>query len=1051
MEDSPNEACMEGKEIVDLTHLSGAVSVQRASAIETTIQNAIERHDQIPDERALGLQREIWAIQSSLQNMGGEGDDDGGGIRIHDPLQQATMRERLSSLQNEYNTLIRDMRGSGQASLEAQHRTASQKKRKHASLMEADLFDGVTPKNGGQGGSLIETERDRLIRLGVLTPFDNLGDFEKKVQAGGSIRDASIEDVGNRVRRMQEAKRTSKLMDPSELPRPQRSVKKMEESFWRKGAKSSLEKQKKSIADMKRESGLCALRKDSAVLEPEDVLMDRKGQNDDFDDGVYQARQAAACTSLEDGQEDVTFQGGYKIPLEIYSKLFDYQRTAIKWLWELHNQKAGGIMGDEMGLGKTIQITAFLAGLHHSNLFSPSLIVCPATMLKQWLRELREWYPSFRVAILHDSVRSKAHSNFSRSDIIRRIGSSPSGILITTYDHMRICKKDLLSVRWGYVVLDEGHKIRNPDAEVTLAAKQLPTFHRLILSGSPIQNRLIELWSLFDFVFPGKLGTLPVFQAQFAIPIQQGGYANASSLQVATAYKCAVVLRDMIAPYLLRRKKADVAKALPKKTERILFCSLTNIQRDMYMSYLASKELREILNGDRGALVGIDILRKICNHPDLLDKNKWDSTTDYGNYERSGKMLVLDKILEHWIQTKQKALVFTQTQQMLDILEKLTLDRQWTYHRMDGGTPVSTRSRLIDDFNSNPEVSLFLLTTRVGGLGINLIGASKCIIYDPDWNPSTDVQARERAWRIGQTKEVTVYRLITSGTIEEKVYHRQVYKQFMTDKVLKDPRQKRFFKAKDLSDLFTLGDEYAEGTETAAIFSSIGAATNIDAANILEDSKDNAITEEDCKVTEKGENSQPGAKEHEGDAFILKELFDQAGMHSALDHDKIEGAYKPENNIAKKEAKKIAEKAAKALRESRRSLMSTPLTVPTWTGKSGLAGAPSAKRFGGELIQNNKSSSSLLARIRARNYEASSLDVQHPEVSASKQLADQIISYLRSKGGLARSTAIASQFRGDVMVDSIGPDLFKCVLQEVATLVRMEGGRFWKLKVEYST
>eukprot|EP00889_Picochlorum_renovo_P005759 jgi/Picre1/32789/NNA_008120.t1 len=141
--------------------------------------------------------------------------------------------------------------------------------------------------------------------------------------------------------------------------------------------------------------------------------------------------------------------------------------------------------------------------------------------------------PEFRVAILHDSARSKGSGALSRSDVVRRIASSSAGILITTYDHLRICKRELIRVKWGYAILDEGHKIRNPDAEVTLAAKQLMTVHRIILSGSPIQNRLVELWSLFDFVFPGKLGTLPVFQAQFAIPIQQGGYANASSLQVA--------------------------------------------------------------------------------------------------------------------------------------------------------------------------------------------------------------------------------------------------------------------------------------------------------------------------------------------------------------------------------------------------------------------------------------------------------------------------------------------------------------------------------------
>ena len=1116
----------------------GALSVQHASAVERRIEASMGgegrgregsqgkaaaapstsggAHEPNLDpsnvqERVMGLEREIWALRTS-------------GADVQDALQRAVMKERLGTLERDHGELIKDMdvaerskaknrlemmgpdgtgragepkRPSGKAGGPHDMLKGLTKKRKNANsvdsdqLMEVDLFEDVRPKKGGAGGQLIETERDRLIRLGVLTPFDNLGEYEKKIQGSNKVKGASIADVGRQMTAAGSSRRTIKLMDASELPRPQRAAKKMRENFWREGAKAKLDAQRKKIAEQKRQSRLGDLReernqRDGSVdatvaagangegMTPEQSLVDKRGTRDDMDDETYHLRQVATRMAGDDednGEEvaDVAFQGGYRIPGDIYAKLFDYQRTAIKWLWELHTQQAGGIMGDEMGLGKTVQITAFLAGLHHSGLFKPSLIVCPATMLRQWLREIREWYPPFRVAILHESARSK-NSSYSRSQVVARIASARSGVLLTTYDQMRICKGELGRVNWGYVVLDEGHKIRNPDAEVTLAAKSLRTAHRLIMSGSPIQNRLVELWSLFDFVFPGKLGTLPVFQAQFALPIQQGGYANASSLQVATAYKCAVVLRDMISPYLLRRKKADVAKALPKKTERILFCSLTNVQRDMYLSYLQSKELSEILNGDRGALIGIDILRKICNHPDLLDKNKWDGGTDYGNPERSGKMLVLDKIVKHWVGDGDKALLFTQTQQTLDILEKMVIERGYTYHRMDGSTSVATRSRLIDDFNANPNVSLFLLTTRVGGLGINLVGASKCVIFDPDWNPSTDVQARERAWRIGQTKEVTVYRLILSGTIEEKVYHRQVYKQFMTDKVLKDPRQKRFFKAKDLSDLFTLGDEYAEGTETAAIFSSLGPAAAMNDAGDLREDMDGSkgatgevavsvavldrITEgvrvAEEAVANQGQENESGPGRNgdadQGDANILKELFDHGGMRSALDHDKIEGAHKPENNFAQREARKVAERAAKALRDSRKAIMATPINVPTWTGRSG--GVP---LFGNGKTTGNaaKSSNTILAKIRSRSADVASIDVQHPEVSAGKQLADRLVAFLRARGGSAPSSVVASKFKSDMGSGNITPELFKCILQEVAVLVRMTGGRQWKLKADY--
>jgi len=276
---------------------------------------------------------------------------------------------------------------------------------------------------------------------------------------------------------------------------------------------------------------------------------------------------------------------------------------------------------------QTVQLAAFLGALHHSGLYRPSLIVCPATMLRQWQRELRTWHPRFRTSILHDTGVSaggagsgRGSSRAAREGLIASVAASSDGVLLTTYEQLRLFTPRLLAVPWGYVVLDEGHKIRNPDAEVTILCKQMPTVHRIVMTGAPIQNRLTELWSLFDFCFPGKLGTLPVFAAQFAVPITIGGYANASPLQVSTAYRCAVVLRDLVGPYLLRRVKADVALSLPKKTEQVLFCPLTTPQRDAYRAFLASKDCEAILEGRREALAGIDVLRKIVNHPDLLDR-----------------------------------------------------------------------------------------------------------------------------------------------------------------------------------------------------------------------------------------------------------------------------------------------------------------------------------------------------------------------------------------------------------------------------------------------
>lgn len=320
---------------------------------------------------------------------------------------------------------------------------------------------------------------------------------------------------------------------------------------------------------------------------------------------------------------------GISVPGDVYHRLFKYQKTCVKWLLELHNQEVGGIVGDEMGLGKTIQVIAFLATLSHSRkLLGPVLIVSPATIMKQWVQEFHEWWPPLRVVVLHNSgsgmFKSSSNLEYYSSDDDNYSSKQPKRVfksshhvkkmidfilknghvIITTYEGLRNYRSDILPVNWAYAILDEGHKIRNPDADITITAKQLRTSHRIILSGTPIQNNLIELWSLYDFVFPGRLGTLPVFQAEFAIPISHGGYANASVVQVRTAHKCASVLKDLISPYLIQRLKRDVAASLPKKTEQVLFCRLTEFQKKAYRRFLASGDVGNILEGKQHALYG---------------------------------------------------------------------------------------------------------------------------------------------------------------------------------------------------------------------------------------------------------------------------------------------------------------------------------------------------------------------------------------------------------------------------------------------------------------
>ncbi|XP_062286135.1 DNA excision repair protein ERCC-6 [Scomber scombrus] len=538
---------------------------------------------------------------------------------------------------------------------------------------------------------------------------------------------------------------------------------------------------------------------------------------------------------------DAEFDEGFKVPGFLWKKLYKYQQTGVRWMWELHCQQAGGILGDEMGLGKTIQVISFLAGLSYSKLrtrgsnyryagLGPTVIVCPATVMHQWVKEFHTWWPPFRVAVLHETGSFTS----SKEKLIPEIAAC-HGILITSYSAVRNMWDSLQRYDWHYIILDEGHKIRNPNAGVTTACKQFRTPHRFILSGSPMQNNLKELWSLFDFVFPGKLGTLPVFMEQFSVPITMGGYSNASPVQVQTAFKCACVLRDTINPYLLRRMKADVKAnlSLPDKNEQVLFCRLTEEQREVYQGFLDSKEVYQILNGDMQVFSGLIALRKICNHPDLfsggprmlkgIPEAQLTEEEHFGYWKRSGKLMVVESLLRLWFKQGHRVLLFTQSRQMLHILEVFMRENNYTYLKMDGTTTIASRQPLIARYNEDKSIFIFLLTTKVGGLGVNLTGANRVIIYDPDWNPSTDTQARERAWRIGQKQQVTIYRLLTAGTIEEKIYHRQIFKQFLTNRVLKDPKQRRFFKSNDIYELFTLSDPTGtEGTETSAIFAGTG-------------------------------------------------------------------------------------------------------------------------------------------------------------------------------------------------------------------------------------
>lgn len=631
-------------------------------------------------------------------------------------------------------------------------------------------------------------------------------------------------------------------------------------------------------------------------------------------------------------------------------------------------------------VGKTIQIVSFIAALHHSGqLDKPVVVVAPATLLRQWVNEFHKWWPSLRVSILHASgsglmnVRNedeiedeelswRERNNVKRSskaarNIVDRVANQ-GHVLVTTYAGVQTYGDILIPVEWGYAVLDEGHKIRNPHAAITVYCKELRTSNRIILSGTPMQNNLMELWSLFDFVFPMRLGNLADFRRNIELPIKMGGYANASNLEVMTAERCAGILKDTISPYLLQRMKADVASDLPKKTELVLFCDLTREQREAYQRFLDSGEINAIMSKKLQPLAGIDILRKICNHPDLVDpKLKSRVSEDWGSVHKSGKMAVLKGALQLWKRQGHKTLLFSQGVLMLDILEKFIQNLgDFKYLRMDGGTAVKNRQALVDEFNGDPELDVFLLTTKVGGLGVNLTGANRVVIFDPDWNPSTDVQARERAWRLGQKKDVTIYRLMLRGTIEEKIYHRQIFKQFLSNKVLKDPKQRTALDLHNLHDLFTLGDAEEE-TETGRLFkdSKVQLDHKNKTSNSSEQSGGVANGHQTAPATSAhtddpqdllGINGVAKLEDYQGDpaeeqpsneeARIMQGIFARAGVHSAHQHDEIMGGASGQtarDSLHKREVDRVAAAAQASLRRAHEEARRTPAGTVTDTGE----------------------------------------------------------------------------------------------------------------------
>ncbi|KAK4264709.1 hypothetical protein QN277_025847 [Acacia crassicarpa] len=538
----------------------------------------------------------------------------------------------------------------------------------------------------------------------------------------------------------------------------------------------------------------------------------------------------------------------YKLPGKIAKMLYPHQRDGLKWLWCLHCQGKGGILGDDMGLGKTMQICSFLAGLFNSRLIKRALVVAPKTLLPHWIKELS-------VVGLSEKTREYFGTCTKLRDYELQYILQDKGVLLTTYDIVRNNSKSLRGNYvsddeesedgpiWDYMILDEGHLIKNPSTQRAKSLLEIPSAHRIIISGTPLQNNLKELWALFNFCCPELLGDKKWFKENYESAILRGNDKKASERDKRVGSSVAKMLRDRIQPYFLRRLKSEVFSQddknstlkLSQKQEIIVWLRLTSIQRYLYEAFLKSEIVLSAFDGS--PLAALTILKKICDHPLLLTKRAAEDVLEgldsmlkpeevnvaeklamhiadvadadkfKAEHDVSCKMSFIMSLLDNLIPQGHHVLIFSQTRKMLNLIQESITFKGYEFVRIDGTTKASDRIKIVNDFQDGSTAPIFLLTSQVGGLGLTLTKADRVIVVDPAWNPSTDNQSVDRAYRIGQNKDVLVYRLMTSGTVEEKIYRKQVYKGGLFKTATEHKEQIRYFSQQDLRELFSLPKE----------------------------------------------------------------------------------------------------------------------------------------------------------------------------------------------------------------------------------------------------
>lgn len=472
--------------------------------------------------------------------------------------------------------------------------------------------------------------------------------------------------------------------------------------------------------------------------------------------------------------------------------LKEYQIKGLQWMVSLVNNNLNGILADEMGLGKTIQTIALITYLIEVKRWSgPFLVIVPLSTITNWTVEFDKWAPSVRKIVY------KGPPN-ARKALQGQVRGGDFQILLSTYEYIIKDRPLLSKIKWQHMIIDEGHRMKNAHSKLSLTLAQY--YHsrfRLILTGTPLQNNLPELWALLNFVLPKIFNSAKTFDEWFNTPFANTGTQDKMELTEEELLLIIRRLHKVLRPFLLRRLKKDVEKDLPDKVEKVIKCKMSALQLVLYQQMVehnivyvgSSTDDNKLHTGFLGLNNKIMQLRKICNHPyvfhgveDLVDPSH--QLVDL-LWRTAGKFELLDRILPKFFKSGHRVLIFFQMTQIMDIMEDYLRSRGMYYLRLDGATKAEERSNMLKLFNAQDSPYFcFLLSTRAGGLGLNLQSADTVIIYDTDWNPFQDLQAQDRAHRIGQTKEVRILRLITNNSVEEGILDRAMSKLEIDSKVI---------------------------------------------------------------------------------------------------------------------------------------------------------------------------------------------------------------------------------------------------------------------------